>query len=190
MLLATHGTLDYRSPMLSNISLREKLRVVDLVRCSKAPALIIFAACLSGLGSTTAASDITGFSQSLLSNGCKSFIGAFWRVNDISTMFFTTLFSRHLREPKGEVAPDEVFHSVQKELFCMTHEQAKAHVQDLIDTWNAMSKEGKKPGRLVKKGDWYLKKVFGNLEGIDWKHPFHYASMALVGDGTVKFAST
>lgn len=187
MLLATHGTLDYRSPMLSSISLSEKLRVIDVVRCSKAPALILFAACLSGLGSATATNDITSFSQSLLSNGCKAFVGALWRVNDISTMFFTTLFFQHLHKADGKVQLDEIFHSVQKELFCMTLAHAKAHIQDLLNTWTLMLKEGKNPQVLVKKGSWYLKKALEKLEDVDWTHPFHFASMALVGDGSMKF---
>jgi hypothetical protein len=34
-------------------------------------------------------------------------------------------------------------------------------------TWDAMLEEGKRPSRLVNKGNCYLKKVFKSLEGIN-----------------------
>lgn len=189
MVLATHGYLDRRSPLLSHISLGEELRIIDIVQTLKAPDLIIFAACFSGLGTATAANDVTGFSNALLSTGCKAFIGPLWEVNDVSTMFLLTLFYERLREATegdGEETLDEVFVGAQRDFYGLNEESAKDRVRKLIKIWDEILSTGLKPARLVRNGRKHLERILGGLGEIEWRHPFHFAGMALNGWGGLR----
>ena len=45
-------------------------------------ALVVFAACLSGMGQGTLGSDILGFAHAVLGTGCAAYLGALWNVDD------------------------------------------------------------------------------------------------------------
>ena len=64
--IATHGFQSSESGWQSSITLQEKFRVLDLAKLRSKAALVVFGACVSGLGHETIGSDIIGFSHAVL----------------------------------------------------------------------------------------------------------------------------
>ncbi|KAF2148561.1 hypothetical protein K461DRAFT_316337 [Myriangium duriaei CBS 260.36] len=189
LVLATHGNIDERSLLFSSISLGEKLRIIDIIQTETPPALIVFAACWSGLGNATAGGDVTGFCSALLQMGCKAFIGTLWEVNDISTMFQLTNFYQILQW-SSKYAPDrtidEVLMESQRELASLDVPKAQNRIRDLLRIWDEMETRIDTLPDLVKFGRRYLERVLVHLESIDWTHPFHYAGITLYGLSNLK----
>lgn len=76
MHIGTHGDIDHRNPLLSSISIGEgqDFRVADMSTIRSRVNLLVFAACLSGLGRATIGSDVLGFSHVTLGHSGKSAI--------------------------------------------------------------------------------------------------------------------
>jgi CHAT domain-containing protein len=94
--ISTHGNLHKHSSWLSSISLQKIFRVLDMTDVVSETALCVFAAGFSGLGKTTTGNDIQGFSHAVLASGCKAFIGAFWKADDLSAFLLMLFFYRGL----------------------------------------------------------------------------------------------
>ncbi|KAM0543696.1 hypothetical protein ACHAPJ_012145 [Fusarium lateritium] len=86
VIIGTHGLANGASAWESNIELREPLRVLDLVQLRSHATLVVFEACVSGVG-----------------EGAGAFLGALWEVSDkASTMLMSFLF----RELTATVSQD------------------------------------------------------------------------------------
>lgn len=61
-------------------------RALDLTLIRTGADLIMFNACFSGHGSTTAGNDVLGLSHAVLQAGTKSYIGGLWEVLGCSSV--------------------------------------------------------------------------------------------------------
>lgn len=94
--VGTHGNELGSSPMQSSISLARDFRVIDLVGLGSNASLVIFAACLTGLGRATAGNDVLGFSHVVLQSGARAYMGALWKISDWVTMVLMYAFHKRL----------------------------------------------------------------------------------------------
>ncbi|KAK0262335.1 hypothetical protein LTR35_017724, partial [Friedmanniomyces endolithicus] len=79
LLVATHGTQSPKSAWESSLLLQPPFRVLDLARMHSNASLIIFEACVSGLGEESIGNDLLGFSHAVLASGATAFLGGLWR---------------------------------------------------------------------------------------------------------------
>lgn len=54
-------------------------------------AVVIFGACLSGLGGSSVNSEFSGFTHVVLETGALAFMGTLWEVSDVATTMLTVL---------------------------------------------------------------------------------------------------
>ena len=93
--IAVHGNFDTNSPTLSSISLKQRLRVLEILQHHQghsklSASLMVFAACVSGLREIASGNDVLGFSHAVLETGCSAFLGSLWEVNDLASMLLMT----------------------------------------------------------------------------------------------------
>lgn len=184
--LSTHGHTDSRSPWQAWISLRERFRVVDLTSVSCRASMVFFSACLSGLGKATIGNDVTGFSHSMLSSGALVYLGALWRVDDISTMLLVVLFYRRLAQSTGDVPVAEYWRRAQVSLYQMSIEEVKDLMDDILHGLSAAETAGYEPDKFVKKCKAHLRNARDHVE-LDPRDPFTWAPFIIVGNGDLKF---
>jgi len=185
MHISTHGVLDTRSPWLSYISLKEKMRVIDLVQVKSRAALIVFAACLSGLGQATIGNDVLGFSHAVLEAGATAYMGALWMVDDVATMILMVLFYRNMWERQSEgLAVAELWRKATVEFYHLDTESAKQILNQVGDELKKAKDEGANPNQIVQNVEQELLTAKKRLN-IDFKHPFYWASFVLVGYGAL-----
>lgn len=67
--LAAHGSLNTKQPLLSTIHLESAFQVMDLSKTACHASLVVFSACVSGLGRVTYGEDLLCFSHAVLSSG-------------------------------------------------------------------------------------------------------------------------
>ena len=184
--LSTHGHTDPRSPWQAWISLRERFRVVDLTSVACGASMVFFGACLSGLGKATIGNDVTGFSHSMLSSGASVYLGAVWRVDDVSTMLLVVLFYRGLAKGAGDVSVAEYWRRAQVSLYHKTLEELKALLDDILGGLDAAHAAGFEPEKFVKKGKAHLRNARDHLE-MDPRDPFTWAPFIIIGNGNLRF---
>jgi CHAT domain-containing protein len=98
MHIGTHGVLDTRSPWFSYISLKEKMRVIDLAQVKNRAVLIVFAACRADSGRQRSAT--TSWTSR---TRCWRLVRQLtWMVDDVATMILMVLFYRNMRERRSE----------------------------------------------------------------------------------------
>ena len=98
--ICTHGYSDAHRPLNSYISLRERLRILDLTGVGYHAGVVIFSTCMSGAGNPHPTDDVVGFVHAILATGIKLFAGCLWKVNDVSTLLHT-YFTYWLIHEKG-----------------------------------------------------------------------------------------
>ncbi|KAK6382600.1 hypothetical protein LTR65_010448 [Meristemomyces frigidus] len=59
---------------------------MELAQLQSRAILVIFAACVSGLGRATQGNDILGFTHAILQSGALNYLGSLWNVSDVGTM--------------------------------------------------------------------------------------------------------
>ena len=104
MVIATHGNQNEKSAWESLLTLHPPFRVLDLSRLRSNAALVIFEACVSGLGEETVGNDMLGFSHIVLSSGASAFLGALWSVSDEASALLMVYFFRALKQAR-KVSP-------------------------------------------------------------------------------------
>ena len=184
--LSTHGHTESRSPWQAWISLRERFHVVDLTSVACRARMVFFEACLSGLGKATFGNDVTGFSHSMLSCGASVFLGALWRVDDLSTMLLVVLFYRGLAIDTADVFVAEHWRCAQVSLHQKSLEGVKELLDDIMRGLDAAEAAGFEPEKFVKKGRAHLRNVRNHLE-MDPRDPFTWAPFIVVGNGDLRF---
>ncbi|EED24579.1 conserved hypothetical protein [Talaromyces stipitatus ATCC 10500] len=192
--IGTHGTVNHGSPLLSSISIGEDFRVIDMSPIQSRANLIVFAACLSGLGRATAGNDVLGFTHVVLGTGCQAYIGTLFEVSDFASMVLMTLFYRQIKEtPSLSLA--EALRNAQVEFMHFDTEQATAFLDRLLEAWDAISSEMsastgavKSPEEFVPDGRYLLTLQKMMLPQIDWTSPIFWASFALMGYGDFCFS--
>jgi CHAT domain-containing protein len=186
--IGTHGDVDYRNPLLSSISIGEDFRVLDMstVKCNVN--LLVFAACLSGLGRATTGSEVLGFSHVILSSGCQAYIGTLRNVSDFASMLLMTLFYRTLKKaPWMPLA--YILRQAQIEIGQFDSEHAARYLDQLIQTSPSGDGDSRGPKDFVPDADYMILMTKMILEQLDWTSPFFWAPFVLMGYGSLRFAA-
>jgi CHAT domain-containing protein len=182
--VCTHGYIDEARPLQSYISLQEKLRVADLAYVKARANLVIFSACLSGAGFSTSSDDVLGFSHALLASGVLAYIGALWRVDDVTTLIHMYLFYfMLLRVDDGGAMLVETWHQATRALYTLTPARMKTILTAIIKTWDIMDRNPLQfsPGDFVEDGREELEENILQLKYIDVQHPYYWAPFVVVG---------
>ncbi|KIW98994.1 uncharacterized protein Z519_00657 [Cladophialophora bantiana CBS 173.52] len=184
MFIATHGTQHKQSAWQSTLALNPPFRVLDLSRMRSSAALVIFEACVSGLGEETVGDDMLGFSHIVLSSGASAFLGALW-----------TPEKNKAEEAIKSVSIVRCWRTAQLQLYEANASRAISTFQEMADQCQEAEKAQKQPDgtkrpALVSRSQ---SKRFQNAlrsmvetietEGVDYKHPFYWAPYVLVGNG-------
>ncbi|KAJ5536588.1 hypothetical protein N7513_009774 [Penicillium frequentans] len=188
MHIGTHGDINPRNPLLSHISIGQgqEFRVVDMSAIRSNVNLLVFAACLSGLGKATIGSEVLGFSHVVLSTGCQAYIGSLWKVSDFGSMLIMTLFYRHLKEnPQWAVA--EAMRAAQLDLLQLDTEKADILLDQMLENWTSSVENGQRPADFVPDAEFLLLTLKMILSQLDWSSPFYWAPFTLVGYGGLRF---
>lgn len=188
MHIGTHGVINPRNPLLSSISIGDgqDFRVADMSTIRSRVNLLVFAACLSGLGKATISSEVLGFSHVVLSSGCQAYIGSLWEVSDFGTMLIMTFFYRHLKnQPSLGVA--ETMRQAQLELLQLKCEKVNTLLDDMMEGWGASNEGGQSPAEFVPDADFLFLTVRMILDQLDWSSPFYWAPFTLMGYGGFRF---
>ncbi|EEA20085.1 hypothetical protein EYB25_007618 [Talaromyces marneffei] len=188
--IGTHGTVNAGSPLLSSISIGEDFRVIDMSPIQSRANLIVFAACLSGLGRATAGNDVLGFTHVVLGTGCQAYIGTLFEISDFASMILMTLFYRQIKDTLG-LSLAEALRRAQVEFLHFDDEKATAFLDQLLEAWDAtsMTESGiKSPEDFVPDGKYLLTLQKMMLPQIDWTSPIFWASFALMGYGDFCFS--
>lgn len=188
MHIGTHGDVNYRNPLLSSISIGDgqEFRVIDMSAIRSSVHLLVFAACLSGLGKATFSSEVLGFSHVVLSTGCQAYIGSLWKVSDFGSMLIMTLFYRHLRSmPHLPVA--ELMRKAQMDLLQLDGEKAGILLDGMLENWTSTEVDGRKPSEFVPDAEFLFFMLKMTMDQLDWSSPFYWAPFTLVGYGGFRF---
>lgn len=188
MHIGTHGDVNYRNPLLSSISIGDdqEFRVIDMSAIRSSVHLLVFAACLSGLGKATVNSEVLGFSHVVLSTGCQAYIGSLWKVSDFGSMLIMTLFYRHLRSmPHLPVA--ELMRRAQMDLLQLDGEKAGTLLDGMLESWTSTEVDGRRPADFVPDADFLFFVLKMTIDQLDWSSPFYWAPFTLVGYGGFRF---
>ena len=155
-------------------------------RSQHTASLIVFAACLSGIGLGTQGNDVLGFTHTVLEGGCSAYLGALWKVDDRASMLLMCVFYRLLREESG-LSVARLWQEAQKVLFGMDRNGGKKLIGGLVEGLEAAEKEGRRPEVFVKKWREQLRKVELALEdgALDFTHPFFVGPFLVVGFGGI-----
>ncbi|KAF4189667.1 hypothetical protein CNMCM7927_007351 [Aspergillus lentulus] len=186
--IGTHGDVDYRNPLLSSISIGEDFRVLDMstVKCNVN--LLVFAACLSGLGRATTGSEVLGFSHVILSSGCQAYIGTLRNVSDFASMLLMTLFYRILKKaPWMPLA--YVLRQAQIEIGHFDSVHAARYLDQLIQTPPSGDGDSRDPKDFVPDADYLISMTKMFLKQLDWSSPFFWAPFVLMGYGSLRFVT-
>ncbi|KAI7482579.1 hypothetical protein KC351_g5618 [Hortaea werneckii] len=173
--VGTHGTVSARSPMQSTIALERELRVIDLVGLESQASLVIFAACLSGLGQATAGNDFLGFSHTVLQSGAQAYMGALWEVSDWATMVFMYEFHRQLVHLNSQSIA-RAWQQTQVRLRQLDTQGVVRVLKEIKDLYQTYGDTDYPRARLI---DRVKKEV--EREGDNLRHPFYYLPFTLVG---------
>jgi CHAT domain-containing protein len=182
--VCTHGYIDQARPLQSYISLQEKLRVADLAYVKARANLVIFSACLSGAGFNTLSDDVLGFSHALLASGVLAYIGALWRVDDVTTLIHMYLFYFMLLRVDDKGAKlVETWHQATKALYTLTPARMEVILTAIIKTWDIMQRHPHdfNPDDFVEDGREELEENILQLKYIDVQHPYYWAPFVVVG---------
>jgi CHAT domain-containing protein len=188
MHIGTHGDINHRNPLLSSISIGQgqDFRVLDMSAIRSKVSLLVFAACLSGLGKATIGSEVLGFSHVVLSTGCQANIGTLWKVSDFASMLIMTLFYRLLRDEMCSVA--EVMRRAQLEFLGLNGEKVALLLDDMLENWTAPGQQGHSPAEFVPDAQFLLLTLKMILDQLDWSSPFYWAPFTLMGFGDFRFS--
>ncbi|GIK00931.1 hypothetical protein Aspvir_004961 [Aspergillus viridinutans] len=186
--IGTHGDVDYRNPLLSSISIGEDFRVLDMSTIKSNVNLLVFAACLSGLGRATTGSEVLGFSHVILSTGCQAYIGTLRKVSDFASMLLMTLFYRTLRKaPSMPVA--YILRQAQIEIGQFDSERAADYLDQLMQTSPSSDDDSRGPKDFVPDAEYMIWTTKMILHQLDWSSPFFWAPFVLMGYGSLRFAT-
>ncbi|GFF96259.1 hypothetical protein IFM53868_08447 [Aspergillus udagawae] len=184
--IGTHGDIDYRNPLLSSISIGEDFRVLDMATMKINANLLVFAACLSGLGRATTGSEVLGFSHVVLGSGCQAYIGTLSKVSDFASMLLMTLFYRTLKKaPWMPLA--YIFRQAQIEIGQFDVEHAARYLDQLIQTSPSSNGDSRGPEDFVPDAEFTILAKKMILDQLDWSSPFFWAPFVLMGHGNFRF---
>ncbi|KAJ5657811.1 uncharacterized protein N7484_001460 [Penicillium longicatenatum] len=184
--IGTHGYIDPRNPLLSSISIGQNFRVLDMSTIRSSARLLVFAACLSGLGKATPSADVLGFSHVVLSSGCQAYIGTLWEVSDLASMMIMTFFYRYLKS-NANFSTAEAMKEAQIQFLHLDSDRAEDLLTSMLEGWTAPDENGNLPADFVSDQEFILSTWKMTLSQIDWSDPYYWASFMLIGYGDLRF---
>ena len=176
--LCAHGTFKRNAPLDSSIQFSRPLKVSQFVQLELKASLVIFRACMSGLGRFTESDDMTGFAHAVLKSGARSFFGSLWKTADRSNFLLMTLFYNVLLE-NNKSSFSKALATAQRQLYNMTTEKVRPIIDSLLA--EQTSKDIKPKFNCMR----LLERTISEIEKYDWKDPFYWAPFILTGDGSV-----
>lgn len=192
--IGAHGQYNKLSPSLSYISLMEKFRVLDIVHSGpgrhRKIALIVFAACLSGMGEGTVGNDVLGFAQAVLETGCAAYLGALWTVDDGASMLLMIIFYQLLWDSVAgtSTSPSQIaklWQEAQKTFYHLNIQSCRELIRKLVQVLEDATSDGYDPKAFVKVWKDPLDGLLRRVENgkLDFKHPFNWGPFVVVGYG-------
>ncbi|CAI6331711.1 unnamed protein product [Periconia digitata] len=193
--ICTHGIQDADRPFNSQIILKEKFRVLDMLAVRGNVSLVTFSACHSGVGHAADSGDIQGFSHSVLAAGANNYLGALWKVNDIATMIHMWLFYANLFLFQDKPSFSEAWQFSTRILYSLTTEEAIGYLEQYVTVWDTLEDRGKNPTSLA--GKTAKKKLLNVIRDwkaginiIDFSEPRIWAPFVMVGNASLRIWTT
>ncbi|KAI6777642.1 uncharacterized protein J7T54_002879 [Emericellopsis cladophorae] len=175
--ISTHGKVCLDAPWQSSLALQEEFKVVDLLRLQSKASLIVFAACVSGLGRTTSGNDVTGFSHAVLQSGASAYIGALWWVDDLATMVLIYVFHKQLWSNGDVVSVAECWRRAQETLYRANTAIFGDLLREVRESIDQKAAEAFK----IPDARGLLDDAIEDLYDEDLSHPFYWAPFTIVG---------
>jgi len=181
--VATHGLQSGSSPWDSTISLKEKLKVVDIARLHSQASLVCFAACVSGLGEDNIGDDLLGFSHAVIASGASTFLGGLWKVDNLATMILMIFFHRAVAERKKGVSLAACWRQAQVRLYELTKPKLRVFLEELITIWDEALHDEKIPHGISLQPRAAITNILEDDDEYDFTHPYYWAAFVLIGHG-------
>ena len=182
--LAAHGTFERQSPLLASIGFKEPIRVMDFGNLKLHADLVVFRACVSGLGRYTDTDDMTGFAHMLLKSGANAFIGSLWNTSDRFNALLMVGFYKALGNKTSPTSVAKALAVAQKELYTMDSEKLEMLVDRLLDDYE----DPEKVKRMIRP-NFNCENYIEGLELEDcnnrYKDPCFWAPFVVMGNGEV-----
>ncbi|KAH8749821.1 CHAT domain-containing protein [Hyaloscypha finlandica] len=183
--VGTHGYQSALSPWQSYLSLAKQFKVMELAKLKTNASLVVFCACLSGLGRVTNGNDVLGFSHAVLQSGAQVYMGALWEVSELETLILMILFYRKLAVQGVSIA--KAWQHAQVSLYNMTKEMALQMLKESMADWDHAEQNGINPDRFVNNGKEKLDQLVKNTDWDEehFKNPYYWASFSLIGNAGI-----
>ncbi|MCJ1283432.1 hypothetical protein MMC26_002761 [Xylographa opegraphella] len=191
MHLSTHGYFDVSAPLLSYISLEERLRVIDMLAVRTKAVLVIFSARVSGTGITNKGDDVLGFSHAILAAGSHVYVGALWTANDLVTMIHMILFYVELASMEKPARLANVWRQATRMLYFAEPYLIKGLLTAYLGRWDEIEAAGLLPNQFVRNGRRKLQKAIvewltpSGQAALDLKHPYYWANFIMIGNANI-----
>ncbi|KAJ4984125.1 hypothetical protein SVAN01_10357 [Stagonosporopsis vannaccii] len=183
LLIATHGTTGSQSAWESSLLLHPPFLVRDLVKMQSNASLVIFEACVSGLGEESIGNDLLGFSHAVLASGATAFLGGLWKLSDEASALLMLFLFEELRTEKGSKTLARCWRNAQTRLYGLDAAGAATVFEDLRKRCLRAYKAGLVDREVATRLRWTLEvsiKEILQLK-VDYSHPFYWAPFVLMG---------
>ncbi|KAL5313091.1 hypothetical protein ACEPPN_019518 [Leptodophora sp. 'Broadleaf-Isolate-01'] len=182
LLIASHGDQSTKSAWESSILLHPPFQVLDLARLYSNATLVIFEACVSGLGEESIGNDLLGFSHAVLASGATAFLGGLWKVSDEASALLMLFLAEEVRTNKGSKSLARCWHNAQIRLYKLNVEGEVAILEDMkncLEAHQAKLIDEKLAAQLRQTVEDVIEDV--QELGANFAHPFYWAPFVLMG---------
>ncbi|KAH8733607.1 CHAT domain-containing protein [Ilyonectria robusta] len=186
--ISTHGKVNYERPGHSWIALQQPFRILDLANVRAKVSAVVFSACFSGAGMAHSSGDVVGFSHAVLATGTKAYVGALWKVKEVSTLIQMFLFYiRMVRQSDEIFLFRDAWHEANETVLSLDLPRAVEFLRSMAAEWDIMERKGLNPNGFVKGGREAVTESIEELgfDGADilteFQHPFIWAAFNVVG---------
>lgn len=183
LLLATHGMLSSSSAWESSLLLHPPFRVLELVKVHSNASLVIFEACVSGLGEESIGNDLLGFSHAVLASGAAAFLGGLWSVSDLASALLIVFLFEELKGAKTGKSLARCWREAQKRLYNLEVAEAAMILEEMKEDCIQAYKAQWIDRNVVIQLGRTLTITIGEVQkrGTSFKHPFYWAPFVLMG---------